>query len=116
MPITVAWPASLPQGPAQFSETRKPVTISTQPDDGPSKVRKRFTKAVYVGRMSFSLTLAQRNALDTFYATTLDGGLNSTTFLHPWLQSSVVLRITEPPTYSSEGPLGASASFAFERT
>ena len=114
MPSTVAWPSTLPSGPASFSETRKPNVVMTQPDDGPSKTRRRFTKAVYLCKMSFLLTVAQRNTLDTFYDVTLDGGVNHFTFLHPWLGSSKTFKMKGPPDYSDSGPLGVSASFSVE--
>jgi len=72
----VAWPASLPQNPLQqgFSEEMPKLSITTQMDAGPDKVRRRFTAGVTKYNLQFDLTTAQRATFITFYETTTLGG------------------------------------------
>lgn len=72
----VTWPAALPQTPLQqgFAEELPRLSITTQMDAGPAKVRRRFTAGVTKYNMQFDLTTAQRATFITFYETTTFGG------------------------------------------
>lgn len=100
-----AWPATLPQAPASWSEQARSNVVRTQPDSGPVKRRRRFTKAMKSARMDFLLTIEQRDTLKTFFETTLDDGLSSFTFTHPWSADSKTMWFAEPPTEAAEGAL-----------
>lgn len=112
--MAVDWPATLPQQPSDYSEDPSPITVRSQPDSGPSKSRKRFTKAKRTGQMTFLLTIAQRNILDAFFFNDLDGGAVQMNFVHPWTGVTNQMLIKKEPSYSSDGPLGVRAVFTVE--
>lgn len=112
--MAVNWPATLPQQPASYSEEPQSITIRTQPDSGPSKSRKRFTKPKRTAQMSFLLTLEQWAIFDTFYYTTLDGGAFPMNFVHPWTGVSKEMMISKEPSSADDGPLAVRVSFAVE--
>lgn len=70
------WPLSLPQNPLQdgFSEDLPRLTVATEMDAGPAKIRRRFTAGVTKYQFEFVMTLAQLNTFKTFYETTTQGG------------------------------------------
>lgn len=112
--MPVAWPSSLPTNPASFSAKAGPVTVRTTPDSGPVKSRRRFTKALYKGRMEFLLTNAQSVILDDFFTNDLQSGAVQMTIAHPWTGVSTNMRITEAPDLVSDGPLNVRATFPVE--
>lgn len=73
-----SWPGSLPDTlPIETTETAEPNVIQTSMDMGVPKVRRRFTsvtKYLEVPPSRFILTNAQKDALMTFFDTTLAGG------------------------------------------
>jgi hypothetical protein len=114
MTAPVAWPITLPQQPASYSEQDKDIVVRTQPDSGPTKGRLRFTKAGTLGQMEFLFTIFQREAMRYFYETQLKRGSVQMIFTHPWTLLSTVMTITQPPKYSSDGPLGVRCTFPVE--
>lgn len=65
----VDWPASLPQTPLQdgYSEELQNVIISSQPDIGPAKLRKRTSAGVKKYNLSFLMSSTQYNTFITFF-------------------------------------------------
>lgn len=112
--MAIDWPSTLPQQPTNFTQDAEPMTIRSQPDSGPSKSRKRFTKPKRTAEMSFLMTLAQWEIMDAFYFTTLDGGATSMNFVHPWTGVSKEMYITKEPKYADDGPLAVRVSFPVE--
>lgn len=109
------WPLTLPQGPASYSESNNDsILIRTATDSGPSKVRRRFTKAVVEGQMTFLLTLAQLKVFREFHRAQLNLGTERFNFMHPWDQVVREYRLTKQPGYSAEGPLAVNVSVSFE--
>jgi len=111
--MAVNWPATLPQNPASWNETPSSIIVSTEPDSGPSKTRRRFTKAKRQARMSFMLTIEQYEILDAFFHTDLKGGAVAVNFTHPWTRDVKQMYLKEP-TYGNEGNLGVSVQFSLE--
>lgn len=110
--MAVAWPSTLPQGPAAFSE--KPGEILRTPNDsGPSKRRKRFTKNPVAVQMEFILTMAQKNTLEAFINSSLSGGVIEFTFKHPWTQTNKNFKFNSV-AYSNENTIGVRASIQAE--
>lgn len=109
------WPATLPQGPASF-ELGEPEgnTIRTTPDNGPTKSRRRFTKQVTKGTMSFMLTIPQYQTFKDFYRNNLNFGTQRFNFFHPWDQVIQEFKMTSEPKYSAEGTLAVNVSFSWE--
>ena len=111
----ILWPATLPQAPASFSQARNAsAVIRTQPDDGPAKMRRRFTKAVVQGSMSFTLTIAQWLILEDFYEDDLNMGTQFFVMNHPWYGEPRKFRITKPHSSTAEGSLAVNVSMDWE--
>lgn len=70
------WPASLPQTPLQsgFVEDLPRLTVATEMDAGPSKVRRRFTAGVIKYTMEFSMDSTQVVTFREFFIDTTKGG------------------------------------------
>jgi len=111
-PLT--WPASLPDCPGSWAEQAEPVSVRTNVEEGTPKVRKRFTKRIVRMQVGMTMTIAQRNTLDDFFYTTLDGGVLSFNFRHPWLNVLTPFRMTEAPQFANEGPMAVNVSMVWE--
>ncbi|KKN90083.1 hypothetical protein LCGC14_0231960 [marine sediment metagenome] len=97
-----AWPANLPQNPLLegYQEQAPNLSIRTQMDSGPAKVRKRFTSGVRSLVWNFILGSTEVDNLDAFYLTTIEGGSLSFTHTDPRTGTTgVSYRIVEAPTY-----------------
>lgn len=112
--MAVNWPPQLPQAPGSFNEQPKSVVVRTSTDSGPTKTRRRFTKAARTATMSFLLTIEQYAILDSFFENDCAGGAISMLFTHPWTQTVREMYITEPPNYSNDSGLGVSVSLKVE--
>ncbi len=99
------WPASLPQYVLVegYSEAPPQNTIRTSMDVGPPKMRRRSTAAVRPITGNQHMNKTQVAALDTFYVTTLNSGVDQFDWVHPRTQSAVDFRFTAPPQYESLG-------------
>lgn len=79
------WPGTLPTTlPLGTLEDAEDNTVSTQMDQGPRKIRKRFTavtKTITPPPGRFIFTKAQRDTLLTFFDTTLQSGTLSFTWV-----------------------------------
>ena len=111
---TYAWPDTLPQCMSGYSEKTEAMTIRTSVEEGPPKVRRRFTKRVTRGRVSMVMDIDQRNRLDDFFVYDLDAGVHRFTFPHPWTQELVEWRMVESPDFANEGALGVNVTMAWE--
>ena len=97
-----SFPASLPNPLVSgYSDTAPNLVIRTEMDQGPAKVRKRFTAGVRPMTVNFVLTEAQVAALDTFFETTIDGGAASFTMENPRTDQTESFRFTSPPQYQA---------------
>ena len=111
-PIT--WPASLPDCPDQWSEQAEPVIVRTNVEEATPKVRKRFTKRVVRMQVGMTMNITQRNTLDSFFYTSLDGGVLSFNFRHPWNNVTTAFRMVEAPQFSNDGPMAVVVSMVWE--
>lgn len=101
------WPNTLPAYPEgeNYQEQAPNTLIRTSMDAGPPKVRQRYTAGVRNFTMTWMLTKAQVDTLDTFYVSTLAGGSLSFTGLnHPRKGTAATFRFVEPPSYAYLGP------------
>lgn len=96
-----AWPGSLPQKPLLegLQEQAPTLTVRTQMDAGPPKIRKRFTAGIRLFSLLLSLTKAQVETLDVFFVTTSNGGATPFDWTHPRTAASVTFRFVSPPAY-----------------
>lgn len=97
MPET--WPLTLPQSPliSGFELIKRPNTIRSDVDVGRAKVRRRYTKKMEDMQCSFLMTQEQWNIFDAFFETTLNGGVNTFNFTHPWTGETLELRSADAP-------------------
>jgi len=110
----IAWPAELPQCLDTYSEQAQPITVRTNVDEGPAKVRRRFSLRVVKAQASVVLRIDQRNVLDSFFYVDLDGGSKRFTFTHPWLGVLKEWRFVEAPSFSNDGPMAVPTSMVWE--
>lgn len=98
----VAWPATLPQSPLLngYQETEADTSVRTQMDAGPAKVRQRFQAGVKTIVWPTLLTTTQKDTLNTFYRTTLQGGSQPFTHTLPDQSVTDTLRFTSVPQYN----------------
>ena len=112
--MAVDWPLSLPLNPSSYSEQKQPVTIHSQPDSGPRKSRRRFTKAVTKGSMSYMMSNAQAVIFDDFWENNMQSGAEKVRMRHPWSNTFIEMRVPEAPSFADDGPLQVSVSFGVE--
>lgn len=98
-----AWEATLPtelltQG---YEETTPEVSIKSNMDTGPAKVRRRVTAAVRPVKGSIIVTATQLGTFKTFYNTTLLGGTLRFSWKDPADGTTAVeMRFTETPKWT----------------
>ena len=103
MSTDIDWPGTLPKvlRLSGLSNSLPNLTIRSQMDIGPAKVRRRTTAAVEPVAGSIVLTEQQTESLDTFFITTLKGGALSFNWIHPRTLTPVEMRMVSPPKYDS---------------
>ncbi len=111
--MSIPWPATLPQA-GSWQEQQGSIVVRTNPDTGPAKTRRRYTKAKRTATTSFLMTIPQWQTLDSFFENDLQGGAIAMSFLHPWKQVMMDMYITEPPSHSNDDSLGVSVSMKVE--
>jgi len=88
----LSWPSTLPQVPQKgFTESVGINVIRTATDAGPAKQRRRASRPGQLN-LSFLMTTAQTQILETFVKTTTSG-VKRFTFTHPRLYTTVEVRI-----------------------
>lgn len=88
----ISWPSTLPQSPQKgFSESVGINVIRSQTDVGPAKQRRRAKRPSEMN-LSFLMTTAQTQTLETFIKDTISG-VKRFTFTHPRLYTTVDVRI-----------------------
>jgi len=98
-----AFHADLPQKlfVAGYGQSFPAVTIKSNMDAGPAKVRRRFTAGVTPVSGTMILTAAQLVILDTFYNTTLLGGSLRFSWTKPPAHTvACEMRFTEVPNWT----------------
>lgn len=96
------WPDTLPAAPLleNFQELLPQTAIRTDMDTGPAKVRQRTTAGIGALMVSYLLNIAETIALDSFYQTTLCGGVSAFDYTHPRTGAALSCRFTSPPEYA----------------
>lgn len=108
----LVWPATLPQEPklAGHSEQPPKLTVRTEMDVGPAKVRRRTSAGVRNFSMSIVMTRAQCALLDEFFLDSAQGGALAFQWTHPRTGNLIDYRFTAPPTYNPLGPRSSAAA------
>lgn len=96
---SIVWPPGLPDDVLVegYKEGLPKVTVRTQMDAGPPKVRRRQTAAVATLSFSLDLTREQVALLTEFHGTTLRGGSLSFEWRHPRTRAVCQMRFIDPP-------------------
>ena len=79
------WPGTLPTDilPDGFNQQAVSVAIRTKMEAGLDKIRKRYTSPIVNSSVSMVVTFAEYTTLETFFNTTLQGGVLSFNFTDP---------------------------------
>jgi hypothetical protein len=112
------WPASLPQTPNSSGFKDEPIdqAIHTQMETGPGKSRRRYTTTRSKVECSLWITSAQYTTLEAFYNTTLNGGVDTFTWVNFIDSSAATMRFLKPPSYSNLGADQFPVKLSMERT
>lgn len=100
------WPSTLPQVAFQsmgYREMAPDIALRTQMDAGPAKVRRRFTAGVRNIDFTIPCSAAEIATLDTFYVTTLQGGVLPFDWTHPRTGAAASFRFRGRPEYTDLG-------------
>jgi len=98
-----AWDNSLPQifFVSGYSQSFSNVTIKSDMDAGPAKIRRRFTAGVEPVSGTMIMTAAQLATFDTFYNSTLLGGSLRFSWTKPPAHSvACEMRFVENPSWT----------------
>lgn len=97
------WPAGLPQRPLSsgFSETPPENVVRTAMDAGPAKIRRRFSAGVRMFSVQYNIDDTGVGLVDTFYTTTLEGGVLSFDFPDPRSGSTISARFVGAPKFTA---------------
>lgn len=108
-----AWPVSLPVAPrvAGLQETAPALTVRTQMDVGPAKVRKRTTFNVARFDLSMVMTGAQLGTFIGFYTGAAGGGAIAFQFKNPRSGVNGLFRFTSEPTWRPTAPRDDGAEY-----
>lgn len=94
------WPASFQQVlnvdsfQLQFGDT----TVRSTVDGGPAKVRSRYTRGVDLIQCTIYIDYGLYQDLKTFYKNTLNNGVRTFSFNHPFTGTPAEFRLAEPPS------------------
>lgn len=95
-----AWPSAptLPQFVEEggFSEIPQTNAVESEMDVGPAKTRRRFTRSTRKFQCQMRMTSAQVTSFETFWETTLVGGIDVFTWVHPRTRSAANVRFRNP--------------------
>ena len=98
-----------------YTQSLPDVTIKSDMDAGPSKIRRRFTAGIEPVSGTMVMSAAQLATLGTFYNTTLLGGSLRFSWTKPTAHSvACELRFTETPSWISLGADNYEISLSFE--
>lgn len=111
------WESSLPQRflMANYGQSLPDVTIKSNMDAGPAKVRRRFTAGIEPISGKMVMTAAQLTMLETFYNTTLLGGSLRFSWTKPPAHTAACeMRFTESPSWTAVEPEVYEVSLSLE--
>jgi hypothetical protein len=102
----VTWPTSLPVEPIpdSISETPPKLSVRTEMDAGPAKVRRRFSSGVRLFEVAYMFSPAEMDIWELFYEETIFDGTMSFSYPHPRKWGTMInVRLTDTPQYKHKG-------------
>ena len=117
MSTPVSWPLALQDfwNEANFGEDPGDVTVRSEMEDGPAKVRKKYTVAIDKFSGSLNITTAQYTTFKNFYDVSLNGGVKTFYFKHPITEVMSVFRFIPPYKVTSLGGGQFFLTFVWEK-
>lgn len=115
MPIA-AWPVTLNQNLEadsfnfKFGETR----LRSQFDFGLPKVRRRTTRGIDTASGSILLKFSDYPTFETFFKTTINGGTEPFTIIHPLTRATATFRFVDMPSIKTVGGENIEVSMNWE--
>lgn len=102
---SITWPSTLPQSiqRGSYQETLPNVSVRTQMDVGPPKMRRRFTAGYTPIQAEILISKTQAATLETFYNDTSVGGTLAFDWINHRTGSSAEYRFVKPPVYIPMG-------------
>jgi len=115
--LSETWPDTIDEKVLQsgFQQKAVPNTIRSKMEAGLDKIRRRYTTPILNLSVSMFLDFTQYETLETFYNTTLQGGVLSFTFPDPATDDDHEYRFLTPPSYSAAGGLHYMCTMQWER-
>ena len=86
-----------------FSYNLGETKIRSETEIGPAKMRRRVTRAIDTLSASIDLEFDDWQTLKDFHDTTLDGGVNTFEYVHPFTQVTATFRFVSAPSLSPMG-------------
>ncbi len=111
----IAWPINVPQFAESWNETDQPVTVRTNMDVGPPKVRRRYTGPIANIKVQFVGLHQDWVNLKAFFDVDLQGGVLFHTFYNPILGMNQDFRFITPPALTNISALGVQIDCEWER-
>lgn len=115
MSTPVEWPALAPQFAESWQQQNKPVTIRSEMEVGPPKVRRRYTNPIREFGVQMIGTHAQGMEVQEFFEITTQGGVLWHNFRHPFTNVVEQFRFVEAPSIQNLGALGTTISMKWEQ-
>jgi len=115
--MAAAWPNTLPDFVEQegFQKSIGNNVLRSSMDVGLDKLRKRYLKQIDTQSSTMTLDRTQYTTLETFYLTTLSGGVLPFTFVDPITLVASDYRFTAPPSIRSKGGNYFVVTFGWEK-
>jgi hypothetical protein len=110
------WPPNISEAFTSdaFTETPQEVTIRTDMDTGPPKVRRRFINPVRTYECNIVLRdAAEYQSLRDFYYITCQGGTDTISMAHPITGAMLLFRFASAPVFTALG-IAWRAAFRLE--
>jgi hypothetical protein len=104
--MPVIWPPTLPAIPLieGYQETAPTMVRRSVVDQGPPKVARRYTAALYTIACRYAMDTVQLGIFDQFYWGAAGGGSVIVEWPHPWRHVAVSVRFKDPwPSWTSAG-------------
>ena len=111
------WPSNVNTNLLQdgFTQQAKDNRIRSSVEAGIDKLRRRYTTPIVNSSYQLILTYTEYEYLETFYNTTLQGGVSSFNFTDPATFITHEYRFLSPPSYSAFGGLSYIVTMQWER-
>lgn len=93
-----AWPFECPNS---WQEVPQKPVIRSEVEDGPTKVRRRFTKVMFKYEVSFRLPWSDYEAFWEFWRMDCGGGSIPMTIEHPVTKKTIIVRFADEPKTQS---------------